>query len=471
MDNDDGVTELSNAISKIMLSVFTKEVFVEKLIDCIQNIIMRPLFEILALLNVLNNYVDAVQTKDFMKKLDDAKKQADAWIRSSDNRQFSKIWTDESKEIPAKVQEIYRDAVDKDVNELIEEYIQDKGLIDEFATGIERKTKDYLLEWLLPPRSVEIAKVSTLDTEESRNRKLQDIEQERQFNKTHKANKSFKEREREQREATEVIPETREGKKLMNMQKYVDLSHIDAVQEVKKEDRERFGYIFVSFEKIEKDAKQLTEHDKNNITKIWYGDYFSKDENDSDDILSIVRRYNLHFKIKNDHINAPVNRLILQTYIVGLYTGSTIWNIYTIIQNVKELHLTMSVHEITPSMIHTGNVPNPKVQEVLTPIIGNLPLHGDQLMIRKNWDKMRFPKVNIRGLVDRIVELRDNSNITKDLAFEVIILIEDLSSELVKRSLTIEKFAQDIYNILKDKSIKVMTVKEIVSLLRYEDYE
>ena len=142
MDNDDGVTELSNAISKIMLSVFTKEVFVEKLIDCIQNIIMRPLFEILALLNVLNNYVDAVQTKDFMKKLDDAKKQADAWIRSSDNRQFSKIWTDESKEIPAKVQEIYRDAVDKDVNELIEEYIQDKGLIDEFATGIERKTKD-----------------------------------------------------------------------------------------------------------------------------------------------------------------------------------------------------------------------------------------------------------------------------------------------------------------------------------------
>jgi hypothetical protein len=236
---------------------------------------------------------------------------------------------------------------------------------------------------------------------------------------------------------------------------------MDSIQEEKKNAKERFAKIFFSYEKS---FEKIPDEDKNMITNIWYGNYFAK-ETTSDDIISIVKRHNLRFKIQDDQINGEVNKLILQTYIVGLYMGINVFDIYTIINDVLELNSGMSVHKIGPSTIHDGSVPNPKIQAVLTPIINYLPLHDNQLVIRENWNKMRFPSINIIKLIEYL-----QGKVTEpSLRFIITSSIEDLSNSIVKKGLTTEKFAKEVYRILKNQTMKIpITEKQIKSLLEYE---
>jgi hypothetical protein len=260
-----------------------------------------------------------------------------------------------------------------------------------------------------------------------------------------------------------------------NIKQMIDLKYIDSVQEIKKGDSDRFVKIFFEFEKkngfISKPIKDI-------ITGLWYGDYY-KDDPSSNDILNIVKRYNLRFKISNDHINGEVNRLILQTYIIGLYLGSTVWDIYTVINGVLESNPTMTVHKIMPSMIHDQNVPNLKIQEVLNPVINNLPLDEEQSIIRENWNKIRFPNIDISNLVEYL----QNTPMHFSLRYEIIRSIEELlennhSGNVIKKGITIDGFARSIYQILKNKPMKIpITETEIKNLLDYEgnknilDYE
>ena len=254
----------------------------------------------------------------------------------------------------------------------------------------------------------------------------------------------------------------KESKKMERIRKITELKFMDSVQEEKKNAKERFAKIFFSYEKA---FKKIPDEVKNIITGIWYGNYFAKEETTSDDIMNIVKRYSLRFKIPNDHINGEVNKLILQTYIVGLYMGITVWDIYTIINDVLELNPTMTVYKIKPSMIHDGNVPNPKVQDILNPIIKNLPLHESQSVIRENWNKMRFPNINIVNLVEYLKGIQMDPS----LRFKIISSIEDLSNHIVKKGLTIERFAREVYQILKSQTMKIpITEKEIKLLLEYE---
>jgi len=55
------------------------------------------------------------------------------------------------------------------------------------------------------------------------------------------------------------------------------------------------------------------------------------------------------------------------------------------------------------------------------------------------------------------------------LEFKIIRLIEELSDSIIKKGLTIERFAREVYQILKKQTAKIpITEKQIISLLDYE---
>lgn len=454
------VIELSHRINEIMLNFFRKEDFLEMLVHCVESMIMIPRFELISTIDVFGEYmIDRNKSNDDLKrKVNNIRKQAELWIFSSENKNFFILWNDYSKVVPEKIQDMYIDAFSSDFGKLLEEYVKD---LDEFANKIEEKMKKYLRKWLL-----ETDKESEKKTEESEKTHLRELDYEREleekraYDKKFIGGKTFKERQKEEEEAMKIQP--KESKKMEKIRKITDLKYMNSIQELKKTDKERFTKIFYAFEKK---IGKISDEIKNMIMRLWYGDYYAKEHSDSDDILSIINRYSLHLKIPNNHINGEVNRLILQTYIVGLYMGVSVFDIYTIINNVLEANPTMTIHKIMPSMIHDGNVPNLKIQEVLNSIIKNLPLHENQNIIRTNWNKIRFPSINISALVTEIQSL----NLDSSLEFKIIRLIEELSDSIIKKGLTIERFAREVYQILKKQTAKIpITEKQIISLLDYE---
>jgi hypothetical protein len=472
--NDMKIFELSIKLDEIMLHSFKREEFTDILIHCMQSMVILPRFELISLLDTLGEQMleKNKSDDDLKRKISNVKKQVEAWIFSNENKRFYKIWKEE-KIIPAKIQEIYKNTFGSDTYELMDMYIID---FVELQDKMEYKQKQYLRKWLLSSEK-ETEKISEdleiIHLKELETAKLQD--ERREFDKKFVGGKTFKEREREQKEAEKIQPYIKENKKMENIKQMIDLKYIDSVQEIKKGDSDRFVKIFFEFEKkngfISKPIKDI-------ITGLWYGDYY-KDDPSSNDILNIVKRYNLRFKISNDHINGEVNRLILQTYIIGLYLGSTVWDIYTVINGVLESNPTMTVHKIMPSMIHDQNVPNLKIQEVLNPVINNLPLDEEQSIIRENWNKIRFPNIDISNLVEYL----QNTPMHFSLRYEIIRSIEELlennhSGNVIKKGITIDGFARSIYQILKNKPMKIpITETEIKNLLDYEgnknilDYE
>jgi len=461
IDSNINIIRLSHQINGIMLNYFSENEVIEILIHCVGSIIMIPRFELISTIYILSDYMLEKNkfNEEFNKNVNNNKKQAETWILSGDNHNFCKIWNNESKEVPEKIQEMYIDTFELDIGELIEKYITD---FDEFRDKIEDKQKYFFRKWLTES-SKEVEKIQdNLETmnlnEIVANKKNEEI---RIFDTKLIGGKTFKERQKEQEEA--MKPQLKESKKMDKLKKLTNLKYMDSIQEVKKGDKERFRKIFHSFEK-EKNIN-ISEETKNMLIELWYGNYFIKEQPNSDDILSIVKHYGLHFKISNEHINGEVNRLILQTYIIGLYIGVTIFDIYTIINDVLEANPTMSVHKIMPSMIHDGNVPNLKVQEVLNPIIKNLPLSENQYIIRENWNKLRFPNIDISELIEYLKHISmDNS-----LRFKISCSIGDLSEKVVTKGLTLEGFSQEVFNILKSQTMKIpITKKMIRDKLRYE---
>ncbi len=453
--------KISHKINAIMLQYFKKEDFIEMLVHCVESMVIIPRFELISTLDVLSEFmIEKNRLNDeFKRKTNNVKKQAETWILSDGNKNFSKIWNSDLKEVPEKIQQMYIDSFNNDVSELIEKYVRD---IEDFADRIEDRQKKHLRKWLLQTgkefektqEDLEIVHLKELEA-------AKQMDERREHDKKYVGGKTFKERQKEVEEAAK--PRPMESKKMEKIRKITDLKYINSIQEIKKGDNERFGKIFYAFEK--KLGEKIGEEKRAMIMKLWYGDYFAKEQPDSDDILNIVKRYSLHFKISNDHINGEVNRLILQTYIVGLYMGVSIFNIYTIINHVVELSPTMTAHPVMPSMIHDSNVPNLKVQEVLNPIITNLALQEDQNIIRTNWNKMRFPNIDISALVEEIRSVGMDGT----LEFKIISLIEELSDGIIKKGLTIERFAREVYQILKKQTAKIpITEKHIVNLLTYE---
>ncbi len=445
------MNELSHRVNEKLLHIFEKDELVEKLIHCVMSLVMEPRFELMSVLSVLGEYMIKNNETD-KKKIKDTLKQAELWLFSGDNKQFNKLWA--TSTVPDKIQEIYKNAFIFDIDTLIKKNISDMNI---FSKKIEKQRTNYLRLWLQPQTETAVITDKTSNVsnfyDEENPRNVQE----------YIGGSTFK--EREEAIAAELAgskPLTLAGKKIKKTHENVDLRYLENNQE-KQSDYIRFIKIFTSFEI--KTGDIISKDTRDIITELWYGDFYSKDS-DSDNILNIVKKYELHFKISNNRINSEVNRLILQTYIVGLYLGSNILDIYTVINDVLEQNPTMSTvsHNILPETIHNGNVPNLQIQEILNPIINNLPMHKDQI-IRSNWNKIRFPNIDISSLVRYL----KNINMDSTLLYKINVEIEELSENVVNKNLTIDKFAQEVYKILKSQSMKIpITEKEIIKLLKYE---
>lgn len=453
----------SHLINEILLNVLKKDEMIENLIKCVERIVMLPRFELISTVDVLSDYMIEKHKldNDFRKNIDTVKNQAISWILSSDNKNFSEMW--EFKKVPEYIEDMFIREFGSDINTLVNKYIEsDEPQIDLFLKKIYSKQISYLRKWHLPKQHETEILSENLETTHLREIEAAKTYQRHvEFEKIHVGGKTFKERQKETEEASKLISETKDNK-MENTKRLINLKYTN-IQEIKKLDKDRFQKIFLSYENK---FGKISDSDKNKIMNIWYGNYFTKEDSSSDDILSTVRKHSLHFKIQNDHISGTVNRLILQTYITGLYLGITVLDIYTIINDVIKSNPSITSHIIMPMMIHNGNIPNLKIQEILNPIIENIPLHGEQNRIRENWNKLRFPSIDISALVKHLRTISLDSS----LKFEIIRSIEDLSENVVKNNLTLERFASGVYDILKNQTMKIpITEKGIRSLLNYEN--
>jgi phage baseplate assembly protein W len=136
------------------------------------------------------------------------KKQAETWILSSDNKNFSKLWND--KEVPEKIQDMYRDTFGSDIAELIDEYVAD---ITEFTQRIEERKKKYLRKWLSQTtretekssENIEITHLKQLEEEEK-------LQAQKEHSIKYVGRKTLKERQKEEEEMAKIGP--KESKKM-----------------------------------------------------------------------------------------------------------------------------------------------------------------------------------------------------------------------------------------------------------------
>lgn len=467
---------ISHKINEILSRFYKKEDTINILLHCVETLVILPRLELLSVISVLNDHIsDKLPNETIQKKLNTIVRQARSWLFSPDNEKFYDTWRDDHKEIPSIIDELYQNSFGHDVSTLIEEYIEDT---DEMANEVEKRQNVYLREWLEPiEKEIEIEEIDH-ERERMLNYEKHLHDEEVAKHNIFRHQKTFKQREADLREEAKAAREwaifkarnpeaahreEREFEKREKMRAFEDMKAMNPIQEVKKRDRERFGLIFYAFEKK---FEAIPQRIQDEIVHLWYGDFYSDGgDNNSDNVLSVVKKYSLHFKISNDRINGDANRLILQTYIVGLRLGLNVYEIYTIITNVLKISPELSAHTITPAMIHDGSIPSIKIQEVLGPIFSNLPLHGDIAVIRKNWNKMRFPKIDISRLVEYLSDIINDSS----LKYTVIAAIEDLTDVVVSKHLNIDKFAREVFRILQVQKSKVgITEKEIISLLDYE---
>lgn len=423
----------------------------EVLIHCVQMLILMPRFELIGLLEIFAEQVPAdmsVRAEECMKKSKD-------WLMSGSNRNFYNLWKEGY--IPDEVNAIYREEFNNDVYNLLNDYVDQ----DTISNDVVRKAKRYMKGWLNSgPVEIERVDKNFEDTYGNAYKAgvIKDIND--NANSIFVSKKTFKQAEQDKK-IEEKQELTRQGKRLEQMHEIMQKKFINDADEVVKKDEERFKKIFAAFDK---NNRPVAEKDQTTIRNIWYGRYYNN-SSVSDDILNIVEKFSINFKISNDQINSDTNRLILQTYIVSLYIGTDIPFIYTIINSVLKSYPSMSSHLISPDMIYENHVPNFKIQEVLNPVIKNIPLQNNQKVLRENWGKMRFPEIDISQLVEQLKSIHMN----KAIRFKIVLGIEKLSADVVKKGLNIEKFAQEVHSVIQKNAVKIQLIKkEIVDLLRYK---
>ncbi len=447
-------SKLEEAIMPLKASGKILDIYVH----CIMNLVMMPRYELLSTLHILGKFMCIKNTNsDFKKTVKNTTHQSKLWILSSDNTRFTTIWNSNEKVVPEEIEKIYIDTFGSSVNELVEEYI-DEDNMEQFVSSIKEEQKKYLTNWLLPSNKEKNKGIR--DMHEMHKEQIMNDDKETELNKVrlnYNSKKLFTDKKIEDAQMTEEY-RTLEGNMKMT-QEIIDRKYINGVDEIKKNDKERFDKIFLAYQSHGHPVSQET---KTIICRLWYGEYYSKNDYGSDDILNIVKKHDLRFKIKNDHINSELNKIILQSYIVGLYLGSDILLIYTIVNHVSRMTPGLN-HVVAPSMIHNGSVPKIEVQEVLNPIITHLPLDDKQEIIRRNWNKLRSPSINISKLVQRIEDTQMDSS----LKFSIVVILEDLLGD--NNSFTISDFARKAHALLiKYKSQKLdITVKQLTRLLYY----
>lgn len=416
--------------------------------NCFYNKIILPRFEFISIIDTFTEYMikDNSKNKD---KLEYIRNQIYTYLFTTNN-DFDKVW--KNGEIPDYINKLYLDNFGDELYDLMSNVITDDDIFNE---EVKIKCKKYQKDFLNP---------SKITISIKQNNKISlPFEIEKEYDPTEQKlihQVGYKQKQKDLEEQQKYIG-IKHPHGLTKTQQIIDFKYMNTVAEIKKLDKYRFDKIFFFIH--EHFNIDLTTEEKNMLTNIWYGDYY-KEHSDSLDILSIVEKYDLNFKISNKKIDSNTSRLILQTYLVALYIGLNIYDIYTIINLIILSEPTLYKNKISPIMIHNGNIPDIKIQKILTPIINKLHLDKNQIIIRDNWNKLRYPDIDITKLVDKI----NNINIPEETKFKIIVYINDLSSKVINKGYTLQMFRDLIYKYI-NKTIKIKIKKDdIIDLITYK---
>jgi len=457
--------ERIDQLVKLLLPVFKNgEMIVEFLIPCIQRLLVEPRYELISMLDVL--YERILDNEPSMKaKIMDVSNRIKYWILGSENKNFTKkYWNSNKHVIPKPIKEIFMESIGSDINKFLELYMNPSNEDDEviLQTEIEERTQSYINNWISissTPKKIFMDEPMNLLQQQVERQKQLDAE--REFNKDFKT--SFKDRERTTFKSkglteTEYIdPLTgKVNESMTRQQKFIDLKYVEGIDEVKKSDKERFVSIFYNFEK--ETGITISEETKRKILNLWHGEFYDKSGPESDDIMSVVEKYNLKARIPKQ--SGETSKIILQSYIVGLILDQDIYTIYSVVNDVSE-------EIISPDIVYDKNNKKPSsgVLQILNPIFENINFTEELGVIRINWEKMIFPDIDISRLINRI----NKANFSKQIKYKIIAGISELTENISTKGLTIEKFAKKVYDIIDEQHIKkFISVKEIMELLNYK---
>lgn len=415
------------------------------IINCIKELVVYPLIDLLSVLEVIIDYASADLNPE--SNPEQLKMQVRYTLFGRDNKKFAKVFY-QDQIVPDAINEIFISNYKKTVVELTEIFFVN----EDFQNMLELNKNRNLQIWASSDNEKEVEV-----NKKSRTRTIQDVvyvDNKKTFYK------SFSEKRAEEKELDKKRKKLTRTEEKKN--KLFDLKFASSIKEIIKEDDKRFDNIF-DFISI----KNIPTARREAIKELWYGKNLYAHDHNGTDILSIISKYNISIKIQHDQINTDVNRLILQTYIVCLYESINIRDIYSIVYGVSSARETGTQgFVITPSIIYNNNgVPSTGVQEVLNPIINNLNLSGDLEIIRINWENMKNPIVDVTDFMNFIA---DTDELQTEVKFSIIVAVEDLLGDevLIRHK---ARFVKKVSEILKIKNTKlILKEKDLIQLIKHE---
>jgi len=460
-------------LARILIYVYINESSSERnvkitnlALPCIYELIVEPRYEFISILEIL--YEGILDDDPLLKStIDELRNKIKAWILGSENEYFTRqYWPTKSniRKVPPEIDNFFMEELGHNYIHYEKKYLRPKSESERKKLQVEVSEikKGYLNDWLNPtskPKKIIIKAPSAKETKEKQKKQ----EEEEEF--TSKFKVSFKEKEHMSfapgglAKGAILNPDGTINEKLTKAQEYIDLKYIQGIDETKKQDKERYEQIFRAYRDIT--GEELSTEIQDSILNLWQGGYYS-DNPESEDIVNTVEKHE-KLTMLISGISAKNSRLILQTYILCLYMGKDVYTIYSIINKVGD--------GISPSDVRDTNRPSLRVQKTMNPIFVELILPNDLIRIRKNWEKLIYPDINMDDLIQYIT---NNDDIQYKQKAQIIEKIKDLYGELFEaknphggldltRRISIEEFARKISKLIKLK----IGVSEIIALLKY----
>lgn len=415
----------------------------ELLIPCIQSLIIEPRFELIARLDVLCSRI-ADNEPELKEQVEKFKAEAEDFIKGPNNKHFTKnYWNINNKKIPPRILEMFREEIGDTLSNYTKKYLL-KENPENLNMEIQNIKDFYIKKYFLNKPT--LIKQTTMS---STQKQKKDIEEQQKMRSEEEYSKVFKTawNDRPSFKEKTIIEDThgKEHKQLTNMQKYLDLKFINAIDPTKKEDSERFERIFNEFTRETK--TKLSEETKRNILELWHGDIYSSTTDESS-IMGILEKM-LKNKIS---MRNEVAKIIIQVYILCLLMNKDIYTIFSIANAIN--------NKIKPSDVYNKNIPSAKIQKILSPVIDNITLSEDFLAIRKNWDQILYPEINIQNILNFI----DNSKLLSETKNKIKKDIKLLNETKMSKDKLVKQISQIID---KYTSKSLITLNEIGNLLEY----
>lgn len=152
----------------------------------------------------------------------------------------------------------------------------------------------------------------------------------------------------------------------------------------------------------------------------------------------------------------------MQCYIIGLVLGLSLKDIYELfIKYIRKYYKGSYLSSREHIYNFEKSTPNHDVEKIIDEIFDSIEIDPQIRFIRKRWDILKKPDINIDGLVELIDE-----KIPEKLGWEMKIFIKKTMNTETKKRLTIDKFANMFYNKFK-KPKALLKKDEIRNSLKY----